>query len=258
MPSNKLKAQNSKRKTIVQSSKIQKKDTIIEPKVKSTKKLTIEVFDTKGKAVSTIELPKEIFGANVNKALLAQAVRIYLSNQRRGTVSVKTRGEVTGSTRKIYRQKGTGRARHGGIRAPIFVHGGVAHGPKPRDYSLAFPKKMKKRALFSALSATYQNNGVRVIGGLEKLPPKTKAFANVLEKLLLVEPKKKTKKNILLVGTKGLENVDKAARNIAGLTLTQATQLNAYSILQHDILLFSKEAVKTLTEFSFRKEKENV
>ena len=218
------------------------------PKARSQKSkgLTIDVFDTKGKVKDTMQLPKEIFGAEVNKKLLAQAVRIYLSNKRRGTVSTKTRGQVRGSTRKIYRQKGTGRARHGGIRAPIFVGGGLAHGPKPKDHSLSLPKKMKKQALFSALSAVYQNNGVKVIGGLGKMPSKTKTFAKVLEKILLSDPKSKMKKEILLIGTQGFENVDRAARNIKGVALIKATQLNAYDVLRHNVLVFPQEAVSVL------------
>src|SRR6185437_7247197 len=114
--------------------------------------VSVDVVGIDGKVTGKIALPGEIFGEKLNKALLAQAVRVYLANQRQGNASTKTRGEVDGSTRKIYRQKGTGRARHGSVRAPIFVHGGIAHGPKPRDFSLTMPQKMKQKALFSALS----------------------------------------------------------------------------------------------------------
>ena len=117
--------------------------------------LNIDVFDIKGKNVGSISLPESIFKAKVNPQVVAQAVRVYLANQRQGTSSTKTRGEVQGSTRKIYRQKGTGRARHGSIRAPIFVHGGVAFGPKPRDFSLKIPSKIKQQALFSAFSSKF-------------------------------------------------------------------------------------------------------
>jgi len=127
--------------------------------------LKVEVIDTVGKVVETMELPKELFGAKINSVLMAQAVRVYLANQRLGTASTKTRGEVDGSTRKIYRQKGTGRARHGGIRAPIFVKGGIAHGPKPRDYSLLLSKNMRIAALRSALSAKVKAGEVAVIAG---------------------------------------------------------------------------------------------
>ena len=110
------------------------------------------VYDTKGNLAESIVLPKEIFDVKVNDPLMAQAVRVYLANQRRGTVKTKSRGEVKISTRKIYRQKGTGRARHGAASAPIFVGGGIAFGPRQRDYSLKLNQKMKKAALFIQLS----------------------------------------------------------------------------------------------------------
>ncbi len=243
MPVKKLKAQSSKRKTTAQSSKVQKKDKTVELKIKSTSKLTIDVFDVKGKVAGEMALPKEIFGAEENKQLIAQAVRVYLANQRRGTVNTKTRGEVAGSTRKIYRQKGTGRARHGGIRAPIFVHGGIAHGPRPRDYSLSMPRKMKKQALFSALSTVYKAGGIKVITGLEKMKPKTKVMVEVLHNLELLA--KKRKKILLVLPTK-VETVEKAARNISGVTLMFATQMNTYEVLKNQVLLFMQDSVKTL------------
>jgi large subunit ribosomal protein L4 len=130
---------------------------------KQAANLTVDMYDAAGKVTGSVSLPEEVFGAKINKRLIAQAVRIYLANQREGSASTKSRGEVQGSTRKIYRQKGTGRARHGGVRAPIFVHGGIAHGPKPRDFSLKMPQKMKRAALFATLSLKAQTNAVRVI-----------------------------------------------------------------------------------------------
>ena len=122
-------------------------------KVEKKSKLSLSVYGIDGKEQKTIELPKDVFAATENKSLLAQAVRVYLVNQRQGNVKVKTRSEVIGSTRKIYRQKGTGKARHGAIKAPIFVGGGVAHGPKQKEYNLKFNKKEKKLALYGALSS---------------------------------------------------------------------------------------------------------
>src|SRR3990172_10626024 len=132
------------------------------PKIKKTKKevrkknvkagLTLPVYGVDGKEKTPADLQKEIFSVEVNPRLLAQYVRVYLANQRQGNASTKTRGEVTGSTRKIYRQKGTGNARHGSIKAPIFVGGGITFGPKPRDYSLKMNKKQKTLALFSSLT----------------------------------------------------------------------------------------------------------
>lgn len=204
--------------------------------------LTIDVFNTVGKAVEKMTLPKEIFGTKINKPLMAQAVRVYLANQRKGTSSTKTRGEVEGSTRKIYRQKGTGRARHGGIRAPIFVKGGIAFGPKPRDYSLSLPQKMKKAALISALSAKLSDGEIKILTGLEKIPPKTKEMATVFTSLSLT-PKKSS---ILLVLPEKNDTLTRAVRNIEGVTYMYARQLHTYEILRARTVLFMKEAVMSL------------
>jgi large subunit ribosomal protein L4 len=204
--------------------------------------LTVAVYDLKGKVTENIALPKGIFGEKVNSTLIAQAVRVYLANQRAGSASTKTRGEVQGSTRKIYRQKGTGRARHGGVRAPIFVHGGIAHGPRPHDFSLSLPKKMRRKALFSALSAKLQAEEVRVLTGLNKIEPKTKAASTMLKQLALEQKKRK----ILLVLPVGMENVTRAVRNLSGVTYMPANQLNTYDVVNHKTLLFMKEALETL------------
>ncbi len=211
--------------------------------------VSAQVYDTTGTVVDTIDLPKNIFGTKVNKALIAQAVRVYLANKRSGTASTKTRGEVRGSTRKIYKQKGTGRARHGSKRAPIFVHGGIVFGPRPKDYSLSLPKKMRKAALFSALSAKYQESEIKVVSGLESLGPKTKVMVQVIEKLGM----NNHKKNILIVlpkyevhAKKSVDAVMKASRNIQGVEYMVASQLNTYDVLKHRTLLFMKEAIQTL------------
>lgn len=211
---------------------------------KKVEGLSIDVFDLKGKVVEHITLSKEIFGAKVNKALVAQSIRVYLANQRSGSASTKTRGEVQGSTRKIYRQKGTGKARHGGIRAPIFVKGGIAQGPHPRDFSLDMPKKMRRLALFSVLSQKYNDGEIRVVKGLEKIAPKTKEMVSVITSLE-VGPKHK---KILLVLPQVADNkqVVKAARNIAGVEFIQASQLNTYQALETNILLFMKDALSIM------------
>lgn len=203
--------------------------------------LSIDVYDLKGKVVEKLALPKEIFGAKVNSALVAQAVRVYLANQRSGTASTKTRGEVQGSTRKIWRQKGTGRARHGGIRAPIFVKGGIAFGPKPRDFSLDLPKKMRRLALFSVLSQKYKDGHIRVVKGLEKIEPKTKEMVSVMSSL---EVNSKNKKVLLVIPqTENHIQVVKAARNITGVEFIQASQLNTYQTLENKIVLFMRDAL---------------
>lgn len=211
--------------------------------------LTVDVFDIKGKVVETLSLPKEIFGSKVNDKLMSQAIRVYLTNQRRGTVSTKTRGQVRGSTRKIWRQKGTGRARHGAIRAPIFVHGGVAFGPKPRDFSLQFPKKMRRAALFSALSAKLSDKEIKIVKGLFKIEPKTKSMMMVLKSLSLNDKKKK----ILLVmpsldesSKQELQTLTRAVRNIEGVSFLPANNLNTYVVLNNKMLLLMKESVPFL------------
>lgn len=229
------------KKTVVKTTAVK---VAVSPK--KTSALSVSVFDATGKAAGSLELPKEIFGAEVNKALIAQAVRVYLANQRQGTVSTKSRGEVNASTRKIWRQKGTGRARHGANSAPIFVGGGVAHGPKPRDYSLKLPKKMKKVALISALSAMQKDGQIKVLTGLEKIAPKTKNVAALIEKLEL-----KDKKALLVTpdgAKKGFENIYKASKNIKKLNVLSVKTLNTYEVLDTRMILFMKAAVDSLKE----------
>jgi large subunit ribosomal protein L4 len=216
-----------------------------EPKTvkKAVASLSAPVFDAKGAKAGTVALPKEVFGAKINMPLMAQAVRVYLANQRKGTLSTKTRGEVHGSTRKIYRQKGTGRARHGGVRAPIFVGGGVAFGPKPRDFSLSFPKKMKKAALLSALSLKAKDGEIKVLSGLMKIEPKTKNMDVIIKK---VSGDKKNKQKVLLVTAGDLDNVKRAGRNIRNLEVSDAKLLSTYQVLKNKELYFMKESLDIL------------
>lgn len=204
--------------------------------------LKVDVYDLSGKVVDSMELPKTVFGNKVNKNLIAQAVRIYLANQRAGSASTKSRGEVQGSTRKIYRQKGTGRARHGGIRAPIFVHGGVAHGPKPRDFSLVLPQKMRRAALLSSLSAKAQNGSIKVVTGFEGIQPKTKVMVELLKEMDIIGGKKK----ILFVMDSKYDNIVRAVRNIEGLSYDFAKQLNTYEVIRNQVIILMKKAVSEI------------
>jgi len=202
----------------------------------------IDIYNTKGERTGKIQLPKEIFGVKINQSLMAQAVRVYLANQRKARAKTKTRGEVSGSGRKIYRQKGTGQARHGDRYAPIFVGGGVAHGPTGKEnYKLKMAKKMRRLALFSALTSRLKEKEVIVIEGLEKIKPKTKEM-NQLIKNFKLEGK------ILLVLPETIENVLRAGRNIAGLKLLQANLLNTYEVLNGGRLILTKESIKKLKE----------
>lgn len=198
----------------------------------------ISVVGIDGKAAGSITLPSELFGAKINRQLMAQAVRVYLANQRGGHASTKTRGEVEGSTRKIYKQKGTGKARHGAIRAPIFVGGGIVFGPRPRDYSLAFPQKMRKVALASALTSQLKKQNVFVVSGLSEAK-KTKVVAGALT---AIGATRKT----LLVTPKESAVVVRAGRNIEGVDILPVSDLNTYSVLMHSKLVFMKEAVGEL------------
>lgn len=237
-----------KSKVKSQRSKVQLKTQKLRARKAKKSSLALDVFDTKGKVVRSVDLPKEIFGAKINKQLLAQAVRVYLANQRKGTASTKDRGEVHGSTRKIYRQKGTGRARHGSKKAPIFVHGGIVFGPKPRDFSLKISKKMKRLALFSALSAKKKANEIKAVKGLDNLEPKTRLMVDVLNNLGINEKDK----NILLVSSgksiKELENIYRAARNIEGVRIINAETLNAYDALNNKLILLMERALDTIKE----------
>lgn len=210
--------------------------------VRRTDALHASVYDITGSVVESLALPEKIFGAKSNPRLIAQVVRVYLANQRAGSASTKSRGEVEGSTRKIYRQKGTGRARHGGVRAPIFVHGGIAHGPKPRDFSLHMPKKMKKAALFTVLSEKARNGSITVLSELEKIEPKTKVMAELLQK---IQAEGKKSKVLLVLDTK-YDNVIRAVRNIEGVTYDFARQLHAYEVLTHDVVIFMKNAISEM------------
>lgn len=202
------------------------------------KGLSIKVVDATGKAAGSITLPEALFGVKGNKQLMAQAVRVYLANQRVGQAKTKTRGEVEGSTRKIYKQKGTGRARHGAIRAPIFVGGGIVFGPVPRDYSLAFPQKMKHAALASALSTQLVKNNILVVTGLGDIQ-KTKAMAAMFKAIGV-------SKSALLVVPKDAATVVRAARNIENVDCIPATDLHTYGVLKHDKVVFMKEAMSAL------------
>ncbi len=212
--------------------------------------LHVNLLDTTGNVVGTISLPEKIFGVQVNSQLIAQAVRVFLVNQRQGTARTLTRGEVDGSTRKIYRQKGTGRARHGGIRAPLFVKGGIAHGPKLKDYSLTMPKKMKRAALFSALSAKVKDGEIKVVTGLEALEVKTKAFSHAFDTWGIAQKKR----NVLFVLPNDMENIYRGVRNMAGVTITTAQRLNTYEVLKHNAIIMVKESIDTIDKVFGKKE----
>ena len=202
---------------------------------------TAVLYNMQGQKVGDVELSSALFGAEVNKAVLHESVVNYLANQRQGTQSTKTRTEVSGGGAKPFRQKGTGRARQGSTRAPQWIKGGVALGPKPRDYSYTINKKVKKLAMVSALSAKAADECVMVIDDLKMDEIKTKAVADML-KAMGVESK------ALIVTNEMEKNVYLSARNIAGVKASYVGMLNVYDVLNHDKFIVAKDAVAKLEE----------
>lgn len=207
------------------------------------------IYNLEGKMTSKVDLPKRVFEEKDNPQLMAQVVKVYLSNQRKAKAKVKTRGEVRGSRIKIWRQKGTGRARHGDRYAPIFVGGGVSHGPSGEaNFKKRLPKKMKAKALAVALSIKAQEKEIRVITGLEKIEGKTKEMADFLKRLMKKEKMTKKTPKFLLIISEKMEKVFQAGRNIPNLEISLVQNVNPYQVLNNDLLLLNKEAVKKLEE----------
>ena len=202
---------------------------------------TAKVYNMAGEQISTIELSEAVFGIEPNESVLHDSVKNYLANQRQGTQSALTKGEVDYSTIKPWRQKGTGRARAGYKGSPVWYHGGVAFAPKPRDYSYTLNKKVRRLALKSALSAKAQENEIVVIDGLKVEEPKTKAFKAFLNKVGA------TGKTLVITAEKD-ELVIKSARNIPGVVITMATILNPYMVLNNTMLVVDKAALEKIEE----------
>ena len=202
---------------------------------------TISVFDMTGKQVSETELNDEIFGITPNEGVMHAAVVNYLANQRQGTQSTLTRTEVSGGGRKPWRQKGTGHARQGSIRAPQWYHGGVALGPKPRDYRYALNKKVRRLAMKSALSTKVLDNNMIVLDALTLDSYKTKTIVDML-KALNVEGK------ALIVTAEADAKVIKSAANIPGIKTAAVNTLNVYDSLNYDKFIVVKNAVGKIEE----------
>jgi len=200
----------------------------------------VDVVNLDGKKVGQVELADAVFGAKVNQHLLHEASRWYLRGLRRGTHKVKEKSEVSGAGRKLWRQKGTGRARVGSIRSPLWRHGGTVHGPRPRDYSYALPKKILLGALRSALSAKLAEQKLTVVDAWSLETHKTKALASALEKL-------NRTKSALLVDHGENRNLELASRNLDGVKLAAPNVLQPYDVLRHDLLVLSKDAVARLS-----------
>ncbi len=201
----------------------------------------VEVKNLNNKKVSTLELREEVFAVKVKQALLHEAVRHYLASQRRGTHKTKTKGDVRGSGRKPWRQKGTGRARVGSIRSPLWRHGGTTQGPQPRDYSYSLPRKVLLGALRGALTAKFEEKKMIVVDKLELENHKTKVLRTVLGKL-------GAEKSLLIVEAEGNANLERASRNLPRVKLVATQQVHPYHVLAHDRVLFSRAAVEKLQQ----------
>ena len=201
----------------------------------------VNVYNILGEQVEEIELKDDIFGVDVNEHVLYEVVKNQLANKRQGTQSAKTRAEVRGGGRKPWRQKGTGRARQGSIRAPHWVGGGVAFAPKPRDYSYKVPKKVKRLAMKSALSSKVLNEEIIVLDELSLEEPKTKEMAKILANI------KAGKKALIVMDEKDM-NIIKSARNIPNVQVTYVNTLNVYDILHFDSFIITKDAVRKVEE----------
>jgi len=197
------------------------------------------LFTAAGQPAGETPLADDVFGTRISEALIHQAVVRELANRRQGTHDTKSRSEVRGGGRKPYRQKGTGHARQGSIRAPHYRHGGIVHGPTPRSYEQSMPKKMRRAAIKSALSAKVQGEAVKVLETLTLPEISTKAMAGLLEKVGV------SGRTMLIVSTRD-ETVKLSARNIPKLSLRVLPGLSTYEVMQADHLLFTREAVEQL------------
>ena len=201
----------------------------------------IDVYSIEGKKVKEVELNEAIFGIEPNEAVVHSVLVNFLANQRQGTQSTKTRSEVSGGGRKPWRQKGTGRARQGSIRAPQWIKGGIALGPKPRSYSYTVNKKEKRLAIKSMLSSKVLENELVVVDKLEMKEIKTKEMVKILNNL------KVEGKTLMLLPEKN-ENVQKSARNIEGVKTTLVNTINVYDLLKYKNLVITLDTVKKLEE----------
>src|SRR5512146_373320 len=203
---------------------------------------TIDVLNLSGEKTGTLELADEIFGA-VNEDLLWEAVKHYRASQRRGTHATKNRKLVSGSGKKLWRQKGTGRARVGSIRSPLWRHGGTVHGPQPRSYDYTFPRKKLLGALRSALASKFADGKLTVVESFELKEAKTKAFREMLDGLNV------EKTALLVQGTKDQnKNLELSSRNLEGVELIAGNAVHPYHLLRYDRAIFSRPALEKLQD----------
>ncbi|HTS62895.1 MAG TPA: 50S ribosomal protein L4 [Candidatus Acidoferrales bacterium] len=201
----------------------------------------LDVVDLNNQKVSEVELADEVFGAEVNENLLYEAVRQFQAGKHAGTHKTKTRREVSGSGKKLWKQKGTGRARMGSVRSPLWRHGGTVHGPVPRSYAYELPKKMLKGAMRSALSAKVRDGELKVVQAFDFADHKTKNAMNTLAAL-------QAGRKVLVVDNGENRNLTLGLRNLEGVTLLPTRQVNPYHLLGHNSVLMSEAAARKFSE----------
>jgi large subunit ribosomal protein L4 len=202
---------------------------------------TLDVVDLNNAKVGSVELADEVFGAEVNNDLLYEAVRQFRAGQHAGTHKTKTRREVAGSGKKLWKQKGTGRARVGSVRSPIWRHGGIIHGPVQRDYSYKLPRKMLLGALRSALSAKVRDGELKVVQAFNLSDHKTKNAMGALARL-------EGKRTVLVVDNGENRNLELGLRNLKGVTLLATREVNPYHLLGHQSVFLSEAAARKFSE----------
>jgi large subunit ribosomal protein L4 len=206
---------------------------------------TIDVYNMKREKVGSVELADEVFATEVKEHLFYEVVKAQLASRRQGTQAAKNRSAVSGSTKKLYKQKGTGRARHGSIRAPVYVGGGRAHPPRPRDWSYRPPQQVRVSALRSALSKLHKEGRLVVVDRLELPEVKTKGLVLALETLQRIQKDEK-QKSALVVDNAANEKLRLSIRNCKDHQFLPPEGVNVYDLLRHDTLVLSKDAVKAL------------
>jgi len=209
---------------------------------------TLEVRNLKNKKVGEIELSDAVFGVELNESLIHTAVTNYLANRRQGTSATKTRGNVSGSGKKLWKQKGTGRARIASLRSPLWKGGGNVHGPQPRDWSYQIPRRMRRGALRSALSERVREGNLIVIDEF-KVGEKTREFVGIMSTLGLVDKKSVTK--TLIIDSLDNANLIRSSSNVQKFKVTNSSGLNIYDLLWHEKLMITKSAVEELTNLLF-------
>jgi large subunit ribosomal protein L4 len=217
---------------------------------------TVKVRNLKNAEVGDVELSDAVFGVELNETLIHAAVRNYLANRRQGTSATKTRGNVSGSGKKLWKQKGTGRARIASLRSPLWKGGGNVHGPQPRDWSYKMPKKMRRGALRSALSERLREGNLIVIDAFNFENPKTKDFLSVMAQLGFNDKKKQVK--TLIVDSLDNSNLILSSRNVQKTKVTNGYGLNIYDIIYHEKLLVSRAALDEINHLLDPQREKNI